>query len=247
MKSSNCISFGDPAEITGCQYPCVIVIIDINSCFASEYHIQQAMTRATTSLTCIVNTSDIAPRINGHSPFEICESFDDLSQKTSGNENIFLFRGNCGEKNIPGATIVNEPIFDKETCITREAKNSSLNICVADDFPTNNYRRLQLFSPTVWTGSNVYNEESREQQKRALDARRKENENIINFFNQRHQSKTQSSLAQHAGEIYGKSHSQPGPFINSTLTISCECILWNRHWARDNRRHTHTERQIDKT
>ena len=80
--------------------------------------------------------------------------------------------------------------------------------------------------PTVWIGSNVYNEESREQQKRALDARRKENENIINFFNQRHQSKTQSSLAQHAGEIYGKgilnldrSLTQPSQFH---VNVFCE-------------------------
>ena len=121
-----------------------------------------------------------------------------MTKHASEIKNIFLFRGNSGEKNIPGATIVDIPIFEKETCITREEKNSSLNICgVAEEFPINNYRRLQLFAPTVWIC-----QESREQQKRALDARRKENENIIKFFNQRHQSKTQSSLAQLPGEIY---------------------------------------------
>ena len=206
MGTNKSISFGDPAEITGCQYPCVVVLIDLFSCVASEYHLQQAMTRATTSLVCVVNTTHTPTRINGHEPIVLKKEMNDdtvtrLIKSTNATKNkpVCVYDESGWKYRVrEGAEVVKHNLFDKNTCITQEKKNYSLNVCDGE-FPKKDIRRLMLFNPTVWSVQAWAME--------ALDPRNKENEDIIDFFKSRHQSqdlKTQhhpAKQAEHNAEV----------------------------------------------
>ena len=73
ISSPGPVSFADPYEINCCQYPCVILVVDLATCFASPFHLFLVMSRATTSLTCIVNTSTDPIKINGFLPLQVIE------------------------------------------------------------------------------------------------------------------------------------------------------------------------------
>ena len=70
------VSFGSCAKLLGCQYPCVISILDVATTIAPVRILTHTMTRATTSLYLIINTSRCPIYISGipSARHEICLS-----------------------------------------------------------------------------------------------------------------------------------------------------------------------------
>ena len=58
------VTFGSAYNVLGCQYQCVIVVLDISSCVPPTRNLVNAMTRATTSLHFIVNSVQTPMLIN---------------------------------------------------------------------------------------------------------------------------------------------------------------------------------------
>ena len=73
-KHMSNVSFGYPDAILGCQFQCVIIVLDVFTCFPPLKYLVDFMTRATTSLHFLVNTSTELTRIGGHpaNQFQVC-------------------------------------------------------------------------------------------------------------------------------------------------------------------------------
>ena len=72
------VSFGCSGEILGCQFQCVVVILDCASCWFPITHLLDSLTRATTSLHLLVNTSLEPVYINDLLSYrlEVCQPHD---------------------------------------------------------------------------------------------------------------------------------------------------------------------------
>jgi hypothetical protein len=56
-KERRHLRFSNSAEMLGCQFPVVVMVLDLSTCSPQPKTITDILTRTTTSLTCVINTS----------------------------------------------------------------------------------------------------------------------------------------------------------------------------------------------
>jgi hypothetical protein len=86
------VRFSDCCDMLGCQFPVIVMVMDLSTCTPGPQYITDTLTRATTSVTCLVNTTLKPTQINGQPSFsyfrrppsDLPSYFQSLSQTVQG-------------------------------------------------------------------------------------------------------------------------------------------------------------------